>query len=102
MKNTDPFAPWNDPIHRDDRFAPHNNPRDRDNPSKPWNDPVGKMEDLEQNEGHDHLVEHGWSAVAWKAAGGYGNQSASNVNAKRERIWFSPACLSSAQQGLFP
>lgn len=37
----------------------------------------------------------GWECVPWKAKGGYGNQSAEggNENAKRERLWFSPACL---------
>ena len=37
----------------------------------------------------------GWECVAWKARGGYGSQRAdgSNDNRKRERIWFSPACL---------
>jgi hypothetical protein len=38
----------------------------------------------------------GWDCVAWKARGGYGWQRATgeNVNRKRERIWFSPNCLS--------
>jgi hypothetical protein len=37
----------------------------------------------------------GWECVPWKARGGYGSQRAdgSNDNRKRERIWFSPACL---------
>jgi hypothetical protein len=45
----------------------------------------------------------GWSKVEWKAHGGYGNQNKSgNVNARRERIWFSPACLGAGNQlGLF-
>ena len=46
-------------------------------------------------------TEHGphmppdWTCVAWKAAGGYGNKKGreANVNATRERIWFSPYCL---------
>jgi len=45
-----------------------------------------------------------WSTVAWKARGGYGNQSggkAGNTNAKRERIWFSPACLDASQASLW-
>ena len=39
----------------------------------------------------------GWDCVPWKAAGGYGSQRAdgTNNNRKRERIWFSPGCLSS-------
>jgi hypothetical protein len=36
----------------------------------------------------------GWSALKWKTRGGYASQSSrGNVNAKRERIWFSPGCL---------
>jgi DNA adenine methylase len=36
-----------------------------------------------------------WDCVAWKAHGGYGNQSGQhdNPNARKERIWFSPHCL---------
>jgi len=36
----------------------------------------------------------GWNVVEWKAKGGYASQSdKENVNARRERIWFSPGCL---------
>ncbi|MGH7133012.1 MAG: hypothetical protein ACREJO_13815 [Phycisphaerales bacterium] len=36
----------------------------------------------------------GWSTYAWKSNGGYGNQRGEkNVNAARERVWFSPHCL---------
>lgn len=36
-----------------------------------------------------------WEEVAWKTSGGYGNQSKlrGRANANRERIWFSPHCL---------
>jgi hypothetical protein len=52
---------------------------------------------------HDELEAHGWSVLAWKAAGGYGNQSdgEGRVNSHRERVWFSPHCLSAAQGRLF-
>lgn len=50
MKNTDPFAPWNNPMYKDDPFAPHNNPMDRDNPLKPWNNPFGSVGDLTDSE----------------------------------------------------
>jgi len=55
----------------------------------------------------EHEMPAGWEVVAWKAKGGYGNQSATgNENAKRERLWFSPACLrieapGKAQRSLF-
>ena len=40
----------------------------------------------------EHQMPADWECVAWKATGGYGNQSG-NENSKRERIWFSPACI---------
>ena len=47
----------------------------------------------------------GWTEVAWKANGGYGNRSygVGRENSTRERIWFSPHCLnpSKGQQMLF-
>lgn len=45
----------------------------------------------------------GWTAMQWKANGGYGNQSdgRGRENAKRETIWFSPHCLSARQASLF-
>ena len=38
----------------------------------------------------------GWTAVPWKAHGGYGSQGdgRGRANASREVIWFSPHCLS--------
>ena len=43
----------------------------------------------------EHDMPATWECVAWKAKGGYGNQrkDGENENARRERIWFSPACL---------
>jgi hypothetical protein len=36
----------------------------------------------------------GWTVTEWRAPGGYANQSGGeNVNAGRERIWFSPHCM---------
>jgi len=44
---------------------------------------------------HEQLEKHGWEVVAWKSHGGYGNRSVNgNDNKERERIWFSPHCLS--------
>ncbi len=44
---------------------------------------------------HNALEEIGWTAVAWKAAGGYGSQGKGRGrdNAGRERLWCSPHCL---------
>lgn len=52
---------------------------------------------------HDELEAHGWSVLAWKTNGGYGNQSngAGRENSSRERIWFSPHCLKAEQGTLF-
>lgn len=45
----------------------------------------------------------GWTAVPWKAQGGYGSQGAGRGrdNAVREVVWFSPGCLVSKTPGLF-
>jgi hypothetical protein len=43
---------------------------------------------------HEALELLGWKVSAWRAHGGYGNRAVGgNVNADRERIWFSPHCL---------
>jgi DNA adenine methylase len=53
-------------------------------------------------EGYEALEALGWTVEAWKASGGYGNQSGKvNDNASRERIWFSPHCVKARQQTLF-
>ncbi len=49
---------------------------------------------------HDALEAKGWRVEAWKANGGYGN-AAGNENAKRERLWLSPACLGDEALPLF-
>lgn len=42
---------------------------------------------------HNILEQHGWTKVAWRSQGGYGNRNKNNRNRGRERIWFSPYCL---------
>jgi hypothetical protein len=51
----------------------------------------------------EHEMPGSWECVAWKAAGGYGGHgdARGRANAARERLWFSPHCLSSGQRGLF-
>ena len=39
-----------------------------------------------------------WECVAWKANGGY---AVSQENSAKERIWFSPHCISGKQGSLF-
>ena len=46
----------------------------------------------------EHQMPASWSCVAWKAAGGMAALSddpegKGKVNSRRERVWFSPACL---------
>ena len=50
MKNTDPFAPWNDPMYKDDPFAPHNDPMRKDDFTEPWNDFFGDTNSLSNND----------------------------------------------------
>jgi hypothetical protein len=52
MKNTDPFAPWNDPRFKDDPDAPHNKGRDG-----PWNRIFWKKTDLTQEERYYYRIE---------------------------------------------
>lgn len=51
----------------------------------------------------EHVMPDSWACVPWKAKGGYGSQSkrGNNENSTRERIWFSPHCLSGRQRSLF-
>lgn len=48
--NTDPFAPWNDPMYKNDPFAAHNDPMHRNDPFKPWNNNFGNESDLNDRE----------------------------------------------------
>jgi D12 class N6 adenine-specific DNA methyltransferase len=50
-----------------------------------------------EGDGYEALGSEGWSVTAWETSGGYGNQKkgkGKSENAKRERIWWSPSCLS--------
>lgn len=49
-RNTDPFAPWNNPMYKNDPFAAHNNPMYKDDPFKPWNEVFGSENDLSNEE----------------------------------------------------
>jgi len=49
----------------------------------------------------EELLKEGWSEYKWNTGGGYSHiGNGENNNRKRERLWFSPHCLSN-QQGLF-
>lgn len=54
-------------------------------------------------EGHDTLLEHGWTPHNWKTSGGYGGGRGGqgDVNRHKERIYFSPACLDVSVPNLF-
>jgi hypothetical protein len=50
----------------------------------------------------EHVMPDDWSSFAWKTQGGYGCQGEdANENSTRERVWFSPACLSERQVDMF-
>jgi len=54
----------------------------------------------------EHELPESWACIPWKARGGYGSQgeTTGRENAKKERIWLSPACLplfGGVQPGLF-
>lgn len=48
----------------------------------------------------EHVMPATWECVKWKTRGGYGSQSRvhDNPNARKERLWFSPHCLSSSAE----
>jgi hypothetical protein len=48
-----------------------------------------------RGEGHERLEAAGWRRYEWRANGGYANQSRGQgrINAGREALWMSPACL---------
>ena len=50
----------------------------------------------------EHEMPATWAVHGWSAGEGYGAQTTERTeNGKRERIWFSPACLSATQGRLF-
>lgn len=50
----------------------------------------------------EHEMPASWSVHQWSAGAGFGGQATERTNnGKRERIWFSPHCLSAQQPGLF-
>jgi len=55
-RNTDPFAPWNNPMYENDPFAAHNG-YDSDNPFKSWNNPFGSTSDLSDSEKRSYHIE---------------------------------------------
>jgi DNA adenine methylase len=42
----------------------------------------------------------GWACEAWKATGGYSQSERGKSNQSRERIWFSPHCITKKQEVL--
>lgn len=49
----------------------------------------------------EHEMPPDWTVYAWDAGAGFGGQAKERTNnGKRERIWYSPACLSAKQMGL--
>jgi hypothetical protein len=50
----------------------------------------------------EHEMPKSWAVKPWSAGAGFGGQAEERTgNGRRERIWYSPACLSATQPGLF-
>lgn len=50
----------------------------------------------------EHEMPGNWKTLAWNAGEGFGGQAKERSgNGKRERVWFSPACLNGAQASIF-
>lgn len=50
----------------------------------------------------EHNMPEEWAVYEWSAGAGFGGQAEERSgNGERERIWFSPACLSVEQRSLF-
>ncbi len=52
----------------------------------------------------EHEMPDSWQVESWNAGEGYGCQAGADDrsgNGKRERIWYSPACLGATQRDLF-
>jgi DNA adenine methylase len=51
----------------------------------------------------EHAMPPGWTAVPWKAKGGYGSQGngRGRANSAREVVWFSPHCLTQERPWVF-
>lgn len=47
----------------------------------------------------EHEMPDDWTVCAWKASGVYGEKS--GANSRRERIWFSPHCLTAKQASIW-
>jgi len=56
-----------------------------------------------EGEGHDELLDYGWTAHTWRASGGYGagRGGVGDANRHKERIYFSPACIDLSEPDLF-
>jgi hypothetical protein len=50
----------------------------------------------------EHHMPGSWSVLSWSAGAGFGGQAEERTeNGKRERIWFSPACMGASQPDMF-
>jgi DNA adenine methylase len=51
----------------------------------------------------EHTMPEAWACVPWKAKGGYASQAShDNPNARKERIWFSPHCITPTMERELP
>ena len=56
-----------------------------------------------EGEGHDELLDYGWTAHTCRASRGYGagRGGVGDANRHKERIYFSPACIDLSEPDLF-
>ena len=47
----------------------------------------------------EHVMPDDWECVSWNAGKGYAAQGGDNDNGRKERIWFSPACIKLKRTG---
>jgi len=57
MRNTDPFAKWNNVMDKRDPFKPWNDPMHRHDPFAPWNQPLATDKDYEKYCKENHIPE---------------------------------------------
>jgi hypothetical protein len=93
------------PYSMDERASVYAVETDAAKGAREWAIDAGKRPDmLICLAGYDgkHEMPKDWTALRWKARGGFGSQGEGRGrdNAARETLWFSPACQSATQEAL--
>ena len=96
--------PYADTADRADNLYTHDS-RSVAHDVREWAIEAGKRSDMRVAlcgyEG-EHEMPSGWEVLNWNAGEGLGGQAEDRSgNGKRERVWFSPSCLSARQGSIF-